>query len=166
HWNVIANDASDSILASPAKLRIGGHGPVVDRLQWDVKLYLALNGAVHNAAIVAWGLKGKYDSVRPITLIRYMGGLGQSSRPCGGRGPHGLHRLRLLPGWPGVLRDPAMGPRLRARSDDRCRAPVGDLFRCGGPGGPVAPLRRHPHPGRRLHGSPARIALRPERVAS
>ena len=47
----------------------------VDRLQWDVKLYLALNGATHDAAIAAWGLKGHYDSVRPISMIRYMGGL-------------------------------------------------------------------------------------------
>ena len=39
--------------------------PTVDRLQWDVKLYLALNGAVHDAAIAAWGLKGDYDSVAP-----------------------------------------------------------------------------------------------------
>jgi hypothetical protein len=60
---------------------IGGRGPVVDRLQWDVKLYFALNGAVHDAAIAAWGLKGYYDSVRPISMIRYMGGLGQSSDP-------------------------------------------------------------------------------------
>jgi hypothetical protein len=37
-----------------------------------VKLYLALNGAVHDAAIVAWGLKGHYDSVRPISMIRYL----------------------------------------------------------------------------------------------
>ena len=54
---------------------------MVDRLQWDVKLYLALNGAVHDAAIAAWGLKGHYDSVRPISMIRYMGGQGQSSDP-------------------------------------------------------------------------------------
>jgi hypothetical protein len=96
HWNVIANDASDAILTGPGQLRIGGTGPTVDRLQWDVKLYLALNGAVHNAAIVAWGLKGKYDSVRPITLIRYMGGLGQSSNPGGpAYDPRGLP---LVPG--------------------------------------------------------------------
>jgi hypothetical protein len=81
HWNVIANDASDAILAGPTLLRIGGRGPTVDRLEWDVKLYLALNAAVHNAAIVSWGLKGKYDSIRPISLIRYMGGLGQSTDP-------------------------------------------------------------------------------------
>ena len=48
-----------------------------------MKLYLALNGAVHDAAIAAWGLKGYYDSVRPISMVRYMGGLGQSSDPDG-----------------------------------------------------------------------------------
>ena len=29
-----------------------------------MKLYLALNGAVHDAAIAAWGLKGYYDARR------------------------------------------------------------------------------------------------------
>ncbi len=79
HWNVLANLVSDEL--SP-NLRIGGQGPTVDRLDWDVKLYFALNGAVHDAAIAAWGLKGYYDSVRPISMIRYMGGLGQSSNPA------------------------------------------------------------------------------------
>src|SRR5439155_24307296 len=36
HWNVIANDASDRLAASPGKLHIGGQGPAVDRLEWDV----------------------------------------------------------------------------------------------------------------------------------
>lgn len=75
HWNTIANETSDEL----EELRIGGEGPTVDRLEWDVKLYLALNGAVHDAAIAAWGLKGYYDSARPISMIRYMGELGQSS---------------------------------------------------------------------------------------
>jgi hypothetical protein len=78
HWNVIANTVSDEL---DPDLRIGGTGPAVDRLQWDVKLYLALNGATHDAAIAAWGLKGRYDSVRPISMIRYMAGRGQSSDP-------------------------------------------------------------------------------------
>ena len=78
HWNVLANLASDELAPN---LRIGGTGPAVDRLQWDVKLYLALNGAVHDAAIAAWGLKGDYDTSRPISLVRYMGSLGQSSEP-------------------------------------------------------------------------------------
>ena len=80
HWNVIANAASDELAPN---LKVGGTGPVIGRLEWDVKLYLALNGAVHDAAIAAWGLKGHYDSIRPISMIRYMGGLGQSSDPSG-----------------------------------------------------------------------------------
>ena len=78
HWNVLANLVSDELAPD---LRIGGAGPAADRLQWDVKLYLALNGAVHDAAVAAWGLKGYYDSPRPISMIRYMGGRGQSSDP-------------------------------------------------------------------------------------
>ena len=96
HWNVIANDASDALVAAGKPLAIGGAGAPVDRLQWDVKLYLALNGAVHNAAVVAWGLKGKYDSIRPISLIRYMGGLGQSSKPGGAA--YNANGLPLVPG--------------------------------------------------------------------
>lgn len=78
HWNVLANYVSDSPLIEK---RIGGQGPIVDNLEWDVKLYLALNGAEHDAAVACWGCKGVYDYVRPISLIRYMGGLGQSSDP-------------------------------------------------------------------------------------
>jgi hypothetical protein len=79
HWNVVANTVSDEL---DPNLKIAGSGEPVDRLQWDVKLYLALNGATHDAAIAAWGLKGHYDSVRPISMIRYMASLGQSSDPA------------------------------------------------------------------------------------
>ncbi len=93
HWNVLANKASDQL---DPDLRIGGQGERVDRLEWDTKLYFALNGAVHDAAIAAWGLKGHYDTVRPISLVRYMGGLGQSSDPSGpSYDPEGLP---LVPG--------------------------------------------------------------------
>jgi len=79
HWNVLANQVSDT---PGFEHRIGGVGPELDRLEWDVKLYFAINAAVHDAAIAAWGLKGHYDSVRPISLIRYMGGKGQSTDPA------------------------------------------------------------------------------------
>lgn len=78
HWNTLANSVSDQLAQD---LRISGTGPVIDRLEWDVKLYLALNGANHDAAIAAWGAKGHYDYTRPISMIRYMGGIGQSSDP-------------------------------------------------------------------------------------
>ena len=94
HWNVVANTVSDS---AGLELRIGGTGPEVDRLEWDVKLYLALNAAVHDAAVAAWGAKGYYDTVRPISMIRYMGGLGQSSDPEGpSYDPRGLPLVRGL----------------------------------------------------------------------
>ena len=76
HWNAIANQVSDHAMLEK---RIGGVGPTVSDLEWDVKLYLALNGATHDAAVAAWGVKREYDYVRPITKIRYQASLGQSS---------------------------------------------------------------------------------------
>lgn len=88
HWNLIANAVTDS---PGFERRIGGRGPVLDALEWDVKTYFSLNGALHDAAIAAWGLKGYYDSPRPISMIRHMGGKGQSSDPAGvGFDPDGL----------------------------------------------------------------------------
>lgn len=93
HWNKIANDISDH---PDATLQIGGEGEPLDRLEWDVKLYMTVNGAVHDAAIASWELKRSYNSSRPFTLIRYMAGKGQSSDPDGpSYDPHGLP---LVPG--------------------------------------------------------------------
>ncbi len=78
HWNGIANYVTDEI----AEKRLGGSGPLLDDLEWDVKLYLAINGALHDSAIVAWGLKGWYDYPRPISAIRYLAELGQCSNPA------------------------------------------------------------------------------------
>jgi hypothetical protein len=76
HWNTIANHVSDS---PDLERRLFGAGEPLDPLAWDVHVYLALNGAVHDAAIAAWELKRKYLSARPITLIRYLAGNGQRS---------------------------------------------------------------------------------------
>lgn len=80
HWNTLANDLAYS---EGFERRLFGEGDTLDPLEWDVHVYLALNGAVHDAAIVAWELKRTYVSARPITLIRYMGGKGQRSDPDG-----------------------------------------------------------------------------------
>jgi len=81
HWNKIFNEnVSDHPLV---ERRLFGEGDPVGILEWDVKNYLAMNGAVHDAAIAAWGIKGYYDSARPITQIRYMCERGQSSDPDG-----------------------------------------------------------------------------------
>jgi hypothetical protein len=80
HWNTLANE----ITYEPGfERRIGGAGPVLDALEWDVKLYLALNGAVHDAAVACWDAKFKYDYVRPISMVRFMAGKGQSSDSMG-----------------------------------------------------------------------------------
>ncbi len=93
HWFVIANHVSDHPLL---RKRIGGKGPTVDDLEWDVKLYLALGGAMHDAAIAAWGAKGWYDYLRPVSALRHMADLGQASDPdAPSYHPQGL---RLEPG--------------------------------------------------------------------
>ena len=81
HWNAIANHVSDDMAADAVPFRIGGAGPVVDRLEWDVKLYLSLNAAVSDAGCAAWSVKRHYNGWRPINVIRHCGGLGQSSDP-------------------------------------------------------------------------------------
>jgi hypothetical protein len=119
HWNTIANAVSD---AEGFEFRIGGDGPELDRLEWDVKMYLTLNGAVHDAAIAAWGLKGFYDSARPISMIRYMGGLGQSTDPAGpSYDPEGLP---LVPGLVEVITAASSAPGERHAN---LAAHVGDI---------------------------------------
>jgi hypothetical protein len=54
-----------------------GEGNILDPLEWDVKAYFTLGGAMHDAAIAAWGIKGWYDYIRPISAIRYMADQGQ-----------------------------------------------------------------------------------------
>ncbi|MDA1349368.1 MAG: vanadium-dependent haloperoxidase, partial [Chloroflexi bacterium] len=108
HWNVLANQVSDEL---DPDLRVGGIGDRVDRLQWGVKMYLALNGAAHDAAIAAWGLKGRYDGARPISMIRYLGELGQSSDPTGPS--YNREGLPLVPGLIEVITKKSSAPGQR-----------------------------------------------------
>ncbi len=78
HWFTILNYVSDHPLLEK---RFKGEGDILDDLEWDVKSYFALAGTVHDAAITAWGIKGWYDYIRPISAIRYMADKGQSSDP-------------------------------------------------------------------------------------
>lgn len=76
HWFAILNYVNDQ----PGLVKkFNGKGPVMSDLEWDVKAYLVLGGALHDAAVAAWGIKGWYDGVRPISALRYMAGLGQST---------------------------------------------------------------------------------------
>jgi membrane-associated phospholipid phosphatase len=51
----------------------------------DVKMFFAMHNASFDAGIVAWHLKRKWDSVRPITAIRYLN-QGKTIRAWGGPG--------------------------------------------------------------------------------
>ena len=78
HWFTILNYVSDH---PKLEKRLGGKGEILSDLEWDVKSYFALGGAMHDAAITAWSIKGWYDYVRPISAIRYMAARGQSTSP-------------------------------------------------------------------------------------
>jgi hypothetical protein len=108
HWNTLANEAVEH---PSFQRRLGGTGPLLDPLEWDVKMYFALNGALHDAACVAWSLKRYYDSSRPITMIRYMGERGQSTDPGGvNYHPEGLP---LVPGLIELVTPPSAAPGQR-----------------------------------------------------
>lgn len=94
HWFTIANYVSDH---PRFEKRFRGQGPILDDLEWDVKTYFVLGGAVHDAAITAWGIKGWYDYTRPISSIRWLGDNGQSSDPnLPNYSPNGF---TLIPGF-------------------------------------------------------------------
>jgi Na+-translocating ferredoxin:NAD+ oxidoreductase RnfD subunit len=77
-WNARANTLRDS------------------SLHRDVELYFALNGALNDAAVAAFGAKRTYQSPRPISMIRYLAFEGQSTDP---KAPsYNAEGLPLVPG--------------------------------------------------------------------
>ena len=105
HWHVLANDLSDN---PKFEHKLYGQGEPLDRLHWDVIMYLSLGGAVHDASVTAWGMKGFYDSSRPISFVRYMGQAGQSSDPkLPSYSPNGLP---LIPGLVRIIESGDVAP--------------------------------------------------------
>lgn len=76
HWFTILNYVSDHPLS---KKTFGSSTIELTNLEWDIKSYLVLAGAMHDSAINTWGIKGYYDYIRPISAIRYMASKGQST---------------------------------------------------------------------------------------
>ena len=76
HWFTILNYVNDQ---PQLEKRFEGEGTILDALEWDVKSYFILGGAMHDSAISAWSIKGWYDYVRPISALRNMALLGQST---------------------------------------------------------------------------------------
>ncbi len=94
HWFTILNYVSDHAQFTK---RYRGKGDILDDLEWDVKAYFTLAGAMHDAAVTAWGVKGWYDYLRPISAIRYMGDKGQCSNDT--LPNYHVAGLPLIPGY-------------------------------------------------------------------
>ena len=78
HWFAIMNYVLDR---NEFDFRWRGQGPELPRELYELRAYVTLGGAVHDAAIAAWGVKGYYDAGRPVSVIRYMAERGQRSDP-------------------------------------------------------------------------------------
>lgn len=78
HWFTLLNYVNDQ---PGLARRWRGVGETMDMLEWDVIAYLAMGGAMHDAAIAAWSCKGWYDYVRPVSALRWMADRGQCSDP-------------------------------------------------------------------------------------
>lgn len=78
HWFTILNYVNDHPMF---ERKYRGQGDALSELEWDVKAYMLLGGAMHDCAISAWGVKGYYDYIRPVSAIRGMADKGQSSDP-------------------------------------------------------------------------------------
>ena len=108
HWFRIYNE---QVAAHPAlERRVGGEGAPVDPLEFDLRVYLALGGAMHDAAVAAWSAKGAYDYVRPISAIRYLAERGQRTEPSAPNAS--AQGLPLVPGRIETVGagDPLAGP--------------------------------------------------------
>lgn len=106
HWFAILNEVADHPLLD---FRFEGTGSQLDPLEWYVKAYFALGGGMHDAAIAAWGIKGWYDYLRPVSAIRAMADRGQSSDPSAPS--YSEDGIPLFPGYIEVVQpgDPIVG---------------------------------------------------------
>ena len=129
HWNVLANYVTDQLTVK----KIGGTGPQVDDLEWDVKMYFAVNAAVHEAACACWAAKRAYDAWRPISAVRYLGGLGQSTDT--NQPSYNANGLPLIPGLIAVVTS-----QMAATNSSLT---VGKVAVLGWPGPPANPATQH-----------------------
>ncbi|MEZ4982527.1 MAG: hypothetical protein R2769_13275 [Saprospiraceae bacterium] len=107
HWFTLLNYVHDH---PQFERRYRGQGPIINDLEWDVKAYIMLGGCMHDVAIAAWGVKGWYDYIRPISAIRGMAEKGQSSDP--NLPNFNMGGIKLIPGYiEQVSQDPLAGCR-------------------------------------------------------
>jgi len=133
HWNEIANH----VVEHPGFVRrLGGSGPELGALEWDIKMYLTLNGAMHDAAITAWGIKGYYDTMRPIGAIRAMAENGQCSDPA--QPSYDADGLHLVPGKVELITAATTAPGQRHEELSGYEGQIACLSWPGAPGIPAS----------------------------
>lgn len=94
HWFTLLNYVTDH---PELVKKFEGVGEIIDDLEWDVKNYFMLGATMHDAAVTAWGIKGWYDYLRPVSAIRFLADQGQASNPTlSSYDPNGLI---LRPGY-------------------------------------------------------------------
>ena len=76
HWFTLLNYIMEHDDFEP---RFNGISDSLSHMEYEVKAYLTLGGAMHDAAVSVWGIKGWYDYIRPVSAIRAIALLGQSS---------------------------------------------------------------------------------------
>ena len=140
-------------------------GPELDPLEWDVKLYLALNGAVHDAAVAAWGTKGYYDYVasdlddplhgRPGPVVATPPGLRTTPTACRWSGL--VEVITATSSAPGQRHAHLARPRRRGRDPRLGRQPGGPRDR---------DRRRRLDPRRRVDALPAPTFVTPPSPAT
>ncbi|WP_034058911.1 T9SS type A sorting domain-containing protein [Lacinutrix jangbogonensis] len=107
HWFTVLNYVSDHV---DTVKQFNGQGLVLSDLEWDVKSYLTLGGAMHDSAVNIWGIKGYYDYIRPVSAIRYLAGKGQSTdASLPSYDPHGMPLITNLIELV-TIGDPLAGP--------------------------------------------------------
>jgi Putative metal-binding motif/FG-GAP-like repeat len=94
HWFGIFNYVSDHPLETK---QYKGNGTPLNDLEWSVKGYFALGGAMHDVAVSIWGIKGWYDTPRPVSAIRALAGKGQCTNPLDSN--YNLGGIPLIPGY-------------------------------------------------------------------
>ncbi|WP_116106918.1 T9SS type A sorting domain-containing protein [Lewinella sp. IMCC34191] len=123
HWFTIFNKVMDHPLF---ERKLFGKGEALPALEYDVKAYLALGGAMHDAAITAWSIKGKYDYIRPISAIRHLAVSGQASVP-----EHRFYNptgIRLDPGYIELVDSSAEVVNTTLGMTVKARAWIGNTF--------------------------------------
>ncbi len=110
HWFTLLNYVSDH---PELEKKLNGTDEVLPSLEWDVKSYFLMGGTMHDAAISAWSIKGWYDYIRPISAIRYMASLGQSTDTSKGN-----YNIAGIPLQDGYIETVEIGDPLAGRQDE------------------------------------------------